>query len=179
MKIDPDRYDTKVAQVFAVGSTEILAKIGSYSISQGIKLSENDAIEHTSKINIDASIEFPEKFKDHTLLVEIKGVENVRLWDDIDPDHRCLGCLKWFGETTFHISAHVSSEAAKNISTLLYRSDANDNFPRYFGETAIGMESIEFQNNEIKVGLAVTEVHVSIKGSLDKSVYLEKDENDF
>ena len=43
MKIDPDRYDTEVAQACAVGPTEILAKIGSYSLSQGIRLSENDA----------------------------------------------------------------------------------------------------------------------------------------
>lgn len=179
MNIDPDRYDTEVAQACAVGPTEILAKIGSYSLSQGINLSEDDSIEHTCRISINASIEFPEKFKDHTLLVEIKGLQNVQLWDDIDPEHRCLGNLRWFGKTTFHISLNVSLEAVKNISTLLYRSDANEHLPRFLGVTAIGMESIEFQNNEIKKGLAVTEVHVLTKGSLDKSVYLEKDENYF
>lgn len=179
MKIDPKRYDTEVAKIVAEGPTGILASIGSYLISQGINLSDKEEVEHASRISIGALIDFPEKFKGYTLLAEIEGVNNLKLWDDIDPDHRCLGNLTWFGESTFHISAHVSLETIKNMSTLLRHSSSDDSLSWLLKATAIGMESIEFENRETPKGVAVTNVHCSLKGTLDKSIYLDKGENDF
>ena len=115
-------------------------------------------------------LDFPEKFQGHKLLAEIRGVENFRLWDDVDPDHKCLGNLRWFEENTFHISAHTSLEAIQNISELLQRSKQRDRQTLHFGATAIGMESIEFQNDETKKGLAVVDVYCFVKSVIDKSI---------
>ncbi|MFQ5329412.1 MAG: hypothetical protein ACE5D4_05410 [Thermodesulfobacteriota bacterium] len=108
MKIDPKRYDTEVDRSCAVGPAEISASISSHLISHGFGLTENEKVENTSRISIEALLDFPEKFQGHKLLAEIKGVENFRLWDDVDPDNKCLGNLRWFDRNTFHISAHTS-----------------------------------------------------------------------
>ena len=167
-----------VAASVAEGPSELSASIKSCHINQGLKVSDKDEVAATSKITIEAVIDFPECFKGYTLLAEITGVDEIRLWEDIDLDHRCLGRIDWFGESasTLHLAAHLSLDTLQHFRCLLFECKSE---PKRMGicAEAIGLESIEFKERELPKGVAVLDVSIAVRRVLDKeqSKYMGND----
>lgn len=164
MKTDPDRYETVVAAFVAEGASKVTASLKSCYVSDGLTVADEDKVKATSRISVEAVIEFPEIFKGYTLLAELNGVDDIKLWDDIDSGHRCVGRIDWFGESpsTLHLAADLTLDTLQQFRYLLLGCESD---AKHIGVTAIGLESIEFQKRELRKGVAVT--HVSVSASRD------------
>ena len=168
MKIDRERYATDVAAMIAERSSEMSAQIKTWHISHDIGLS-NGELAPGATMRLVATIEFPEEFKGHELLAEIRGMPSLRLWEDIDSDHRCLGNINWFGEeepSTLCLAADVTLEAFHNLSRLLLDTDFKHR--PALQDAAIGLRSIEFSERELKKGVAVIDVSVAVNAQQEE-----------
>ena len=173
MKIDRARYGTEVAASIAEGSSEMLAQIETWHISHDIGLS-NGEVAPGARMRLVATIVFPDEFRDHELLAEIRGMPNVRLWEDIDSDHLCLGHINWFGEeepSTLCIAADVTLEAFHNLSRLLLDTDFKHK--PALQATAIGLRSLEFAERELIKGVAVIDVSVAVHSQQEAGEHIE------
>ncbi len=174
MKIDPSRYETTVDASVAEGPSKTTASIRSCYVSDGLTMTDGDEVRASPRISIEAEIEFPEVFKGHTLLAELTGIDGIKLWDDIDSDHRCLGRIDWFGESraTLHLAAHLTLDAIRQFRYLLLGCESDI---KRINVTAIGLESIEFKERELSKGVAVIDVSVSAVRNFDRAQNGEND----
>lgn len=80
--------------------------------------------------------------------------------------------MDWFGHdsSTLHLSADVNVDTLRDFGKLLSK-DA-EGLSWNIAATAIGLESIEFQERALKKGVAVTELEIFAQRTVDENLYM-------
>ena len=164
MKIDKSRYNTQVDILTAEGSSDLWIKLIPDTIhcEKGISTDQEHKIIRKNRIAFSGTVdEFPEVFKGYTVLVEIVGHEKVPLYSDIDEDHVGIGNIVWFEKKTLYLRADVTVDLIDYLQNLV-QSECKDRASII--ASVIGLESIEFKNNELSKGVLVDSLKVIFKG---------------
>ena len=162
MKIDPSRYDTEIDRVVAAGASDLIIRMTPSSIhsESGVLLADKAKLESKNRIAFPGEIEFPEKLSGMTINAEIKGNKEPIIWSDIDPDEVGIGSLTWWEDDLLYLAASSTIEFVNHLSQV---SGSERVETIRVTASIIGLESVEFMNNEIPKGVVAKSLKASFK----------------
>jgi hypothetical protein len=162
MKIDPSRYETEIDRVVAAGASDLIVRMtpGSIHSENGVFLADKANLESNNRIVFSGEVEFPKKLSGMTINAQIKGNKELIIWSDIDPDEVGIGSLTWWEDDLLYLAASSNIEFVNHLSQV-----AGSERVETIRVTAniVGLESVEFMNNEIPKGVVVKFLKASFK----------------